>query len=211
MKRKLTYFLAASTLFAIACHNNKTVDPRDSTKTPESPTELRDSAVLDYETAKRYVKNYEAHAGFVDTTSGHGPQDDYKEKRPDTRCIWFSAARLEKMLAELKKEKGDGIRFYLATYNKKYDDKWDDDAHGIKPPRDHWGYNTLIMVPTKDSIAGNDHMHRDYFYSSSVIAASNKKTVSTAYAATASQLQNRGELCPPPKGCKSLGALLLEK
>jgi hypothetical protein len=42
------------------------------------------------------------------------------KKRPNTRSIWFSAERLQALLDKIKSEGGDGIRFYLATYDTSY-------------------------------------------------------------------------------------------
>ncbi|GGH06952.1 hypothetical protein [Mucilaginibacter phyllosphaerae] len=194
LKRHLFYVAAAALAFS-ACQNQHA----DLAEKPKPVTFNYDS--LSYEQAKNYVKNYEKRAGTVDST--------YKERgvnlvkrRPDTRCIWFSAQRLQTLLDKIKSEGGDGIRFYLATYDTTYNAKM---IGGIVPPREYWGYNTLIMVSTKDSTNKVDEkFHRDYFTSKP--ANSNKPALGFIVGAPP---ENRGELCPPPVKCTSVGALLI--
>src|SRR5690606_18466486 len=86
------------------------------------------------------VTNYAPKAGYV-VHDG--------DTLPDTRTIWFGIDQIEALVAQIRREGGDGIRFYLAAYDE-----------GAEP---YGGYNTLLMVSTRDSIAGGEHFHRDYF------------------------------------------------
>jgi hypothetical protein len=100
------------TLFYFACQPKQT-DTALSSKF--------DADTLSYRLAKAYVKNYEKHAGTVDSnvTDQAGAK---VVKNPNSRAIWFSAERLEALLKKIRTEKGDGIRFYLATYDSVYID-----------------------------------------------------------------------------------------
>lgn len=150
--------------------------------------ENTESFKIDYATAKRYVANYANHAGYVDQTSSEIQLK--AAKKPETRSIWFSKERLQAMLDQLETEKGDGIRFYLATY----DNVARADAN---IPTEHLGYNTLLMVSTKDSVAGSETFHRDYYNTTGAVS-------------TIGFVENRGQLCPPPSDCKGIGATLVE-
>jgi hypothetical protein len=124
-------------------------------------------------------------------------EENLGKKKSNTRCIWFSIDRLDSLVKKIKKEKGDGIRFYLAAYNKKYDPKG-----LITPPKDYWGHSTLIMVSTYlDKASGN---HNDYYKGSPLANGSGGGIFTTTP-------ENRGELCPPPVTCKSIGATLFDK
>lgn len=197
MKKKLTYLFAVVAIIAASCKPSTSccdIDP-NSGKPGSGET---DTVAVDI--AKEYVKNYAAHAGVVvdstksDTLGG--------VKKPDTRSIWFSEERLCKMLAQIKKNKGDGIRFYLITYKNHYGPEDHVKYHPI-PPREYWGYNSLIMVSTKDSVAPDGKKyHRDYFRSSRKDGDKDGMIMNVPP-------ENRGELCPPPSDCFSIGALLL--
>ena len=151
---------------------------------------------LSYAQAKIYVDNYAKHAGTV--------KDDAIDKTkglPDTRCIWFGVDRLDSLVQKIKKEHGDGIRFYLATYDTAYDGS----KKGHIPSKDYWGYNTLVMVSTKDSLKNNQKYHWDYYNN---ITASGQAPQGFIVCATP---ENSGELCPPPANCNEIGATLLNK
>jgi hypothetical protein len=166
-----------------------------TTETVGTPTPLLKDK-LTKEEAKEYVKLYETHAGTVDSIRGGLIVD----KKPNTRCIWFSAKQLEAMLATIKQEKGDGVRFYLATYKLKYDVK--DDK---QPKKDYWGFNTLVMVSTEaiTSKASKDTIHRDYYVERIGNSPARGFIVGTTP-------ENRGEMCPPPRECTGTGATLID-
>lgn len=151
---------------------------------------------LSYELAKKYVKNYEKHAGFVDSMFNENTPENGVKKLPDTRAIWFGIDRLEAMVKKIKAEGGDGVRFYLATYDNLYPK---DFKEGYTPERNYWGYNTLVMVSTKDSIG---KFHRDYY--------TNVKESKGFILTVESEPENRGELCPPPVDCRPIGATLID-
>lgn len=157
---------------------------------------------LNYKIAKAYVKNYEKRAGFVDSIYKSGTDVNKVKKNPDTRAIWFDIKRLKALVDTIKAEGGDGIRFYLATYDSTYAKTF----KGHIPDRKYWGYNTLVMVSTKDSVDKTDttkRFHQDYYSNGSV---KNKKPKGIIVGATP---ENRGEMCPPPHNCKVIGATLI--
>jgi hypothetical protein len=130
---------------------------------------------IDVKTAKEYVKNFESHI--------------YHKEHPlpgfiDTRCVWFSAKRLEALLEKIRKEDGDGVRFYFAAYP-------DDSTH--QPYGDH---STLVMVST----LAFEGKHVDYYSE----IANGKGTILTA------NPENQGEMCPPPTPCATDGARLFQ-
>jgi len=151
---------------------------------------IPDSVKVPVAEARHLVANYAPHAGTVKRGV---------DSLPDTRAIWFELERLEALVRQIRKEGGDGIRFYLATY----DDSYPKDAQGPHvPQRAYWGYNTLIMVSTKDSTANGQTYHRDYYSE----AGSNGPGLIVA-----ATPENKGKICPPPVDCYAEGALLLER
>ena len=198
MKLKSTLLFAALiTLSAAACKQN------DSTSGDHFGT-IPDSVTVDLAVAKKYVANYASHAGHPDQTEEETAQK--KPKKPDTRAIWFDKLRLQQMLAQLEKEGGDGVRFYLITYDNKYDTT-------IKhkkpiPPAKYWGYNTLLMVSTKDSTINGKPVHADYYTNTVVDGEARAKNKKKGFIVTF-EPENRGELCPPPAKCQDEGATLI--
>ena len=156
-----------------------------------------DSNALSVQTAKLYVKNYQARAGSVDSL--YTQNSILKTKKvPDSRSIWFSLARLQAAIKQIQNEGGDGVRFYFASYDKRY-------VPGRKgihvPPRDYWGHNTLIMVSTRDSLS----FHRDYYTDKNVTNENRKGIILNL----GDNPENRGEMCPPPSNCIAIGATLV--
>jgi len=148
---------------------------------------------LTYETAKRYVKNYEKHAGSVDSVAADGRL----VKRPNSRAIWFPRKKLDSLLKAIEKENGDGIRFYLATYDENY--KTEANGKLKSPKKDYWGYNTLVMVSTR--LEGG--IHKDYYTNGLTSGPAKGFIVGTTP-------ENRGEMCPPPRDCTGTGATLID-
>jgi len=202
MNSKTILFLPVLLIVSITACKKNIGAFADSKKKSATFEDLPDSVLLDYATAKRYVKNYEAHAGHVDTTGGN----NITQGLPNTRSIWFSKERLQAMLNKVGSIDGDGIRFYFATYDAKYDPANKNNSLEKK----HWGFNTLLMVSTKDSIAGTDTLHRDYYGTQIVSsAAASSKATSKVAIALSTNVENKGELCPPPRDCFSIGATLI--
>lgn len=145
--------------------------------------------VLTYEQAKRFVNNYERHAGIVESSKGE------KQPLPNTRAIWFPADRLEKLAADIRAQGGDGVRFYLATYDKF--------GTGKNAAIDaHLGYNTLVMVSTYPTKKYGKEIHQDYY-------ADKPGRNGAKGFIIGNPPENRGEMCPPPKTCDSAGADLI--
>jgi hypothetical protein len=180
-KRNILCATALVILFMSACTERQA--PQNAVKTA-----IPDSDLLSYKVAKKYVQNYAPHAGVVKRLT--------KDSLPDTRCIWFSAERLRALADQIEQEKGDGVRFYLSTYDKEYIGN----KQPHQPEKAYWGYNTLIMVSTQ-YINGN---HVDY-YTNSI----NANPLGHGFIVMAVP-ENRGELCPPPANCKDIGATLLD-
>ncbi|TWR26196.1 hypothetical protein FPZ42_11250 [Mucilaginibacter achroorhodeus] len=164
-------------------------------------TNYADPDSITYELAKKYVKNYEKRAGYIDSVYSESNLSKVK-KLPDTRAIWFSADRLQKLANKVKSEGGDGIRFYLAAYDSVYSEGF---TGGHKPDRIYWNRNTLVMVSTKDSTNKvGQKFHRDYY--------TDKPTANTPPRGfiVGNPPENRGEICPPPRDCNTIGATLIK-
>lgn len=180
--KRILVLLAAAAISFTACEPKKA----EPAPTAEAGAPLD---TLSYETALRYVKNYEKRAGTVTPDSGGLLQ-------PNSRSIWFPKEKLKRLLDSIDKQGGDGIRFYIATYDKKYQDN----DNTKKPEKIYWGYNTLVMVSTKLT----DGVHKDYY--------NNGKANSSDKAGfiVGTTPENRGEMCPPPRDCPSVGATLIQ-
>jgi len=205
MKLKLpVLFTALIAVGLAACQQKETAAVETTSKNLTVP----DSVLVDVQTAREYVHNYASHAGYVDQTV-----EEIKAKapkKPDTRCVWFSKERLREMLDQLEKEKGDGVRFYMVTYNKKYDTTLIGRKTPI-PPKKYWGYNTLLMVSTKPVQSDEGILHFDYYENivNEENAAKNAAKKEKSGFIVTFVPENRGELCPPPSNCRSIGATLL--
>lgn len=160
-----------------------------------------DSDTVSYAVAKKYVDNYAKHAGFVDSTYTDVQLNKVK-KLPNSRTIWFGIDRLQAMVNKIKAEGGDGVRFYLATYDSVYTPNG---KFTHIPERKYWGHTTLVMVSTKDSLK----FHRDY-YGNSIDPSSNSKSDPKGFIlSVGTSPENRGEMCPPPSNCATIGATLV--
>ncbi len=184
--KKLPLLKALPLLILAACSGNQGIK-----EVSQTGDYVPDSVKVSYAYAMKLVNNYAPRAGFV-------PKND--PQRPDSRSVWFSLDRIESLVKQIKAEKGDGIRFYFATYNENYMDN----AKGPHvPPKDYWGYNTLLLVSTRDSLANGNLYHRDYYTDAS-------NGVGKGFLVTA-DIQNAGEICPPPSNCRAVGALLIKE
>jgi len=191
MKTKITLLFSAILLVSLAACNQHKETVNDNSKATIS----MDNDTVDVPTARQYVKNYAVHAGYVDSTGRRGDSTKIHE----TRCIWFSKERLRAIVRKLDRESGDGVRFYLITYNDKYDTTT---LHKTPiPPVPYWGKNTLLMVSTKPS----DALHIDYYTNHHHRGA---KDINSGFIVGMTP-ENRGELCPPPANCPQIGATLL--
>lgn len=196
MTLKKTLLIVAAAGLAFSACQNQHADL--TTKTNVGAPFKYDS--LSYEQAKKYVSNYEKRAGYVDSIYKDQTGRVAIVKKPNSRSIWFSAQRLQTLLDKIKSEGGDGIRFYYAAYDSVYSKT----IGGNAPPQTYWGYNTVVMVSTKDSTnLAKEIFHRDYFTSK---PQASKPTLGFILGGTP---ENRGELCPPPKDCNAVGALLI--
>lgn len=166
-------------LFTMACKPAA----KEPAKDDNGEMVLKDT--MSYDEAKKLVKNfgkrvYKKHQGGLILS--------------DTRCVWFSIKQLDTLVQQIKREDGDGIRFYMATY-----DSTEDKSYKV-PPK-YRNCSTLIMVSTKDSVVNDTlHVHADYFGNT----IKNKR--GAIFGATP---ENQGELCPPPSNCTAEGAKLL--
>jgi hypothetical protein len=169
-----------------------------------------DSDTVSLTVAKQYVNNYAKHAGFVDSIYTSAQLSKVK-KLPNSRTIWFGIDRLQAMVNKIKAEGGDGVRFYLATYDTVYNPN---DKYGHIPERKYWGHTTLVMVSTKDSVSAKDTLHRFHrdYYGNNIDPTSNSKSGSKGFIlGVGSTPENNGEMCPPPSNCATIGATLITK
>jgi len=142
---------------------------------------------LDSSTARRLVHNFNGRVYRRNNFLGwHG-----------SRTVWFSSGQLQDLLTQIKKEGGNGIRFYYAAY-----DSVEQNGFHCKPS--YLDQSTLVMVSTFDSIVAGDGkkdtLHWDYY---------NGKAGRQGGIITATP-ENQGELCPPPANCTAEGATILQ-
>lgn len=196
--KQTTFCLAIAALGFASCQQNQHADTSGDKNTVSIDTSSLDT--LSYNVALSYVHNYAKHAGTVDSSINENGVDKVK-KRPNTRCVWFPIKRLRKLVDSIDKQGGDGIRFYLATYDSLYTK----DFKGHVPDKKYWGYNTLVMVSTKDSL--NHQYHQDY-YNNKPKPGQNGGVMQGFIVGTTPE--NRGEQCPPPLTCGKIGATLIK-
>jgi len=189
------FYLAFSAICFAACTS------KEQETTSETPV-LRELIPVD--SATQYIANYAPHAGTavatIDTVI-NGKRTKLVVESPNSRAIWFSLKQLKGFVEKLEKEKGDGVRFYFATYNKNYPNGAVD-----KPKQEYWGHNTLVMVSTKRDSIGKRIIHQDYY----VPAGGFKPKDFKKGFIVGNPPENRGEMCPPPKACDSVGAELID-
>ncbi|THU38341.1 hypothetical protein FAM09_16835 [Niastella caeni] len=176
--KPLSIFSLMAIIFIAACN--------PSANDPGKPTPILKGSI-DVKTAKRLVKNFEPRSYHETGEYGFF----------DTRCVWFSIEQLDTLVQKIKHENGDGIRFYLAAYDK------DSAIHNKSVYRNH---STLVMVSTFDTVVIRDskreHKHWDYYGKSA--------NGIDAGAILTTDPENRGELCPPPATCGEEGATLFK-
>lgn len=180
--KPLLCFLLAAMLFANACKpgpEKEKTDPGND----NSSVILKDT--LGPAVAKRLVRNfdrrvYQHHQGELLAS--------------DTRCVWFSSRQLESLLKRIREEGGNGIRFYMATYDSTA-------KPGFNIPDKYRNFSTLVLVSTRDSITPKgDTLRWDYYNRGPRLRGGILTT----------EPENRGEICPPPSNCSADGATLLE-
>ncbi|QKJ30680.1 hypothetical protein HQ865_13255 [Mucilaginibacter mali] len=160
-----------------ACTSKKTNNEQAVAK-PQPLT-----SVINEATARRLVNNFNQRANHLNRGG---------LLLPDTRCVWFSVKQLKALVDSIQSEGGDGVRFYMAAYDKE-----------LKPDMkminaNYWDYATLVMVSTYAS----QNLHIDYF--------SNKPHNGKKGGILMAEPENQGELCPPPAKCNTIGATLLD-
>ncbi len=175
----------AAMLLANACKpaNHEPEKEKSDNTNDNSAVILKDTIRPDV--AKRLVRNfdrrvYQHHQGAL--------------RFSDTRCVWFSSKQLKSLLKLIDSEGGNGIRFYMASYDSIA-------KHGIKVPDEYRNYSTLVMVSTRDSVTPQGVTLRWDYY--------NRGPKLRGGILTADP-ENRGEICPPPNNCNADGATLLE-
>lgn len=181
--KPLICFSIAAMLLANAC--KPAADEKDNSDHGNDNTELILKDTLAPVVAKRLVRNYDSRVYQM-------RQGELLSS--DTRCVWFSSKQLESLLARIDSEGGNGIRFYMATYDNKA-------MPGVNILEKYHNYSTLVMVSTRDSInSKGDTLHWDYYNRGGRLRGG----ILTA------EPENRGEICPPPSNCSEDGATLLE-
>lgn len=191
--KNFIFILAIAILGIVSCAEKDStyVKPLSvSSDKNSSIMELPSAHSVSADTAKAWVKNYK---DWLDIHNAARVQQTQKDGRvaeiPNSRSVWFSVEQLEKMINEIKAEKGDGIRFYYASYGKM--ESFVDSC--TKTPYNYSYLNTLLMVPTKK----DNCYHRDYYSSSNSV--------------TTMDIENKGEICPPPADCHIIGASLIDE
>lgn len=195
LKTTLITFVVAAIYFS-GCQQ------KQATTTAADPAPQANLDTVGYKLALAYVKNYEKHAGKADSIIKLDQKPD-TVKVPNTRAIWFDIDRLKALVDSIKKEHGDGIRFYLATYHNDYPGTFVD---GHIPDKMYWGRNTLIMVSTTEVKKDGKTLHWDYYKGK---PAPGQNSGSTGFIVGTTP-ENRGEQCPPPATCSTTGATLVQ-
>jgi hypothetical protein len=150
---------------------------------------------VDTSTAKRWVARFKPRT------------HKFKSDSEDTRCVWFSKEQLKALLSRVDSIKGgDGIRFYLATYDSI-------PAKGFnyfKP--EYANYSTLVMVTTRKGTGLLSNKHVD-FYKDETKLLNGKTVIDAKHSGVilSASPENQGELCPPPAKCDTQGATLLQQ
>ncbi|MBB5397384.1 hypothetical protein [Mucilaginibacter sp. AK015] len=139
--------------------------------------------------AEKLVKNYEAN-------------EQRMTNIPNTGAIWLDINKLDLLINKLKRESADGVSIYFAKYG---DNVADEKTFKAGLEDDYSYHNTIILVGSKESVVTNStgvktSNHLDSF--------STNESNGSAYTFFTDPV-NKGELCPPPSPCCSIGATLL--
>jgi len=190
--KKIIFILSIVAMGFFTCVEKNSLDEeRRTLKDVQRVAVLAENAAshsIPVDTAKAWVENYgnwlrARNAELVEQVQENGKTANL----PNSRSVWFSVEQLEKMIERIKAEEGDGIRFYFATYGKM--------KSGVdsctKLPYNYSNLNTLLMVPTKR----DGCIHRDAYGSTNSV--------------TTMDIENKGEICPPPADCGNKGATLI--
>lgn len=187
---KLIPFLASIVLIISACN-----------EAPKTDHDALNSAApmltgkVDTSTARRWVARFKPRS------------HKFKGNYGDTRCVWFSKEQLKALLNRVDSIKeGDGIRFYLATY----DSIPQKGFNYFKP--EYANYSTIVMVTTRKGTGLLANKHMDY-YKDETKLLHGKPVIDVKHSGIilSASPENEGELCPPPAKCNTQGAMLLEQ
>jgi len=189
---KFIPFLAAVAIVVIACNAPKTDHDAITDTTIKAPML---TGKVDTTTAKRWVARFRPRS------------HKFKGNLGDTRCVWFSKEQLKALLNRVDSIKGgDGIRFYLATY-----DSIPTKGFNYFKPQ-YANYSTLVMVTTRKGSGLLINKHMD-FYKDTTELHNGKRVIAAKHSGIiiSASPENQGELCPPPAKCNTEGATLLEQ
>lgn len=179
-----------------ACKSNKTSEnPTSDSLATDTISKFKiDNISVD--TAVKMVNSY--NPGMV------GSQRAGVQKE-NTRTVYFDLASLKTLINKIESQKGQGVRIYFAAYGP---------GHRVISATgdtlDYSNSNTVVLVSTKDTVIVDPNhptrkitVHKDYY-------SNNKSVTSIGYfLGRFTDPQNKGELCPPPSPCCTLGATLL--
>lgn len=190
--KKFIFILVVAGMAAAGCAEKGSMeDQRRLVKDEHRVSVLRENVSnhsIPVDTARAWVKNYERWLQANNAERVRQVQADGNTVEiPNSRSVWFSIEQLEKLVNRIKAEEGDGIRFYFASYGNM---KSAIDSCTQKP-YNYSHLTTLLMVPTKR----NDCIHQDYYNGTNSV--------------TTMDIENKGEICPPPADCGSKGATLI--
>lgn len=184
MKRSLIYSVLPL-LVVLAC---QTANDSPAVRITAN-AHLPDSMIIPVSVGREMVHNYnrKQQQSGLDVTS-----DSLQ-----TQFVWIALEALEGLVDDAKAAGSDGIRIYFATYGS------NETALSFPDEPHHAGMNTLVFVPTKDTVVAGRHLHWDHYI--------HQFTPQGAWSELNEQVgvMNRSEICPPPQNCNGEGATLL--
>lgn len=121
---------------------------------------------------------------------------------PNTSAIWLNLDKLESLVIKLKSEGADGVNIYFATYG---DNVADESSYNAGLEKDYSYRNTIILVAGKESPTTNTNGVKINYHLDSFSKNEPNGSAFTFF----TDPVNKGELCPPPSPCCSIGATLL--
>jgi|GEM_PF-1129864 len=144
---------------------------------------LKPLVKIPHDTAQQLVLNY------VPPAIPDRQNPDGTITTGNTQAIWFDITSLAELIDEVTQlPQGDGVRVYFGKYGSGYRGI---DSRGVK--QNYSNATTLVLVPTVTSTNGVVVHHVDFGGTATIPA----------------DYENKGEVCPPPSNCFTIGATLL--
>ncbi|SEL76077.1 hypothetical protein [Parapedobacter koreensis] len=163
----------------------------DSSSALTAHEHLPDSMIIPVVAGREMVHNYnQKQRGSLQTSTPDSLQ---------TQFVWIALDALEGLIDDAKKVGSDGVRIYFATYGTK------EETLSYPEISDHAGMNTLVFVPTIDTVVAGRHIHWDHYIHQFTPQGKWRDLDEKV------GVMNRGGICPPPRNCNIEGATLLSK